>query len=514
MNQNQPDESLIANTNATETTPTNQRGQTIGEAITKMFPRGRIVPLDGIQFKVADASDDGEILLRATGFTKAGQKKFFGKTAETAQHPQAELIDMFGGIYDKYAQSLTMMAEGVFQRVGDRCEEAIAEVEKSLRDQMSLRGPGIIALDPSGDFPSKDFNDAVKQLRERLDTQRQKLVADMSAASQKAASDPESAKPGSYGGRQRGQQHGEGYCLMEYRSKDGAHSELIWNSRDGVTPFIVHSQDGQIEMMHVNWQNDKYLPNYKPKAGERIFVDLTPEKAREYAARRVDQYWDHEEYPLSARFDNREAAIEAFAGDMLSQPGQPDLLTITPELEREFASQELTRLSHPGANPSSPSEPARIWIDDEVLLQERDDLVDSIAAIIRESGKMPEPVASLMAHQVVALVEQAATDPLQDRKFLVYHIGYLLYDTLPRSIQAEEAHALAGEIMKVISPTTEEETTSPGEDIASRFQAMVEQSESIQPVPGPVTQETAIGDRPEPLNESEVMPEKTSSGSV
>lgn len=31
-------------------------------------------------------------------------------------------------------------------------------------------------------------------------------------------------------------QHAEAFCLMQYASKDGSEREIVWNSRDGVTP--------------------------------------------------------------------------------------------------------------------------------------------------------------------------------------------------------------------------------------------------------------------------------------
>jgi hypothetical protein len=39
-------------------------------------------------------------------------------------------------------------------------------------------------------------------------------------------------------------QHREAFMLMTYRTEGGAFEKKIWNSRDGVTPFIVHI-DGQ-----------------------------------------------------------------------------------------------------------------------------------------------------------------------------------------------------------------------------------------------------------------------------
>jgi hypothetical protein len=121
--------------------------------------------------------------------------------------------------------------------------------------------------------------------------------------------------------------HKEALCLMEYRSDDRREVEYIWNSRDGVTPFTVTSRRGT-EMTHVNWMYDRRIPDFVPQPGSRIFVDLTPEKAQEYAARRVARSWDDPTSPAKDLFVSREEAIERLTANSLSQPGAPDLIVV------------------------------------------------------------------------------------------------------------------------------------------------------------------------------------------
>lgn len=83
--------------------------------------------------------------------------------------------------------------------------------------------------------------------------------------------------------------HREAYCLMKYRSDDGTEEEIIWNSRDGVTPFTLTLRSGKIAT-HVDWQLDRRVPDYVPKSGERIFIDLTKERAMELAARHLENW--------------------------------------------------------------------------------------------------------------------------------------------------------------------------------------------------------------------------------
>lgn len=120
--------------------------------------------------------------------------------------------------------------------------------------------------------------------------------------------------------------HAEAFCIMRYQSRDGHVVEYIWNSRDGVTPFCIRAKDGKTELEHVCWNRDERRPDHKPMPGDRIFVDLTPEKAREYRR----QQWDdpRNKAHLSARY----SSFEEFADSFTIRPGdEPDIVTVTKE---------------------------------------------------------------------------------------------------------------------------------------------------------------------------------------
>lgn len=87
-------------------------------------------------------------------------------------------------------------------------------------------------------------------------------------------------------------QHGEGFCLMQYKDKVTGEIEILWNSRDGVTPFIIESRRGN-EAEHIDWRADKYAPDFKPAKGMRIFVDASPQHKhiRKSASDYVNKYW-------------------------------------------------------------------------------------------------------------------------------------------------------------------------------------------------------------------------------
>lgn len=127
----------------------------------------------------------------------------------------------------------------------------------------------------------------------------------------------------------------EAFCLMKYQAENGE-TELIWNSRDGVTPFCIRLKSGA-EARHVEWQRDQYLPNYLPEVGERIFVDYTPDEARASANRQYDKW--SESYPEFVK-DNpdREAFVDRQALSILEGfwPHSPHLIEVTEELRAQF----------------------------------------------------------------------------------------------------------------------------------------------------------------------------------
>lgn len=132
--------------------------------------------------------------------------------------------------------------------------------------------------------------------------------------------------------------HCERFCLMTYASEDGRVREVLWNSRDGVTPFIIPSVDG-IELSHVNWHGDQCEPNHVPAIGSRVFMDATIEDFIEWKARMVSEYWDAPDFEyIRGKYDgDRGKAIRGLAQDDFdSQPGQPTVAVVTPEMRHMF----------------------------------------------------------------------------------------------------------------------------------------------------------------------------------
>lgn len=103
-----------------------------------------------------------------------------------------------------------------------------------------------------------------------------------------------------------GHTHGEAFCLMTYscvgkhvpaapgsknfmdRTEGCGHREIIWNSRDGVTPFGMGCPSCGGDLQHVSWSADVYTPNHKPNHGQGIWRDGTPDDAERIMRKRIE----------------------------------------------------------------------------------------------------------------------------------------------------------------------------------------------------------------------------------
>jgi len=113
-------------------------------------------------------------------------------------------------------------------------------------------------------------------------------------------------------------QHAEAFCLMTYRSDDGTEEERIWNSRDGVTPFVIPLRSGKTAQ-HADWHADARVVEYAPKPGERVFVDLTMERALALAETNIKTW--------KAQGMANLPSAKQMAKEYL-RPGAPDLIEV------------------------------------------------------------------------------------------------------------------------------------------------------------------------------------------
>jgi hypothetical protein len=128
--------------------------------------------------------------------------------------------------------------------------------------------------------------------------------------------------------------HGEAFCLMTYRTKTGKAEEVIWNSRDGVTPFIIYSLDGQ-QLEHVEWQRDRCVPTFIPPIGSRAFITQTREGARAAAERIVLRKWGDADWVAGYGFTSREHAVERLAHTLYGAGDQPAIIVVDEAFQAE-----------------------------------------------------------------------------------------------------------------------------------------------------------------------------------
>lgn len=87
--------------------------------------------------------------------------------------------------------------------------------------------------------------------------------------------------------------HKEAFCLMSYSCTSCGHAESIWNSRDGVTPFGTRCPScGEQNLVHINWQLDRYIPDYKLIKYQKFWRDGTKEEAIEVINKRIKNHPD------------------------------------------------------------------------------------------------------------------------------------------------------------------------------------------------------------------------------
>jgi len=129
-------------------------------------------------------------------------------------------------------------------------------------------------------------------------------------------------------GLAHGYQHGEAFCLMLYRCKVCGGMEILWNSRDGVTPFSIHCRNAACNeqdfcpMLHEEWRLDTCLPLFKPWPGMRIFRSGTEDEARAFMRQRLENGRGTEyEVPESRWAEIIESAATSTSGEF--QPGWP-----------------------------------------------------------------------------------------------------------------------------------------------------------------------------------------------
>ncbi len=128
----------------------------------------------------------------------------------------------------------------------------------------------------------------------------------------------------------------DAYWHILYVTDSGA-SEWVWNAREGEAPPSILLRNGERgerrDRLRAQVAPDRH---YIPEVGERIFIDLHPERAAEIATRKVDQFWGDRQFPLSQVYRSKRDAIEELFTRFYGDGHQPDLVVVDELLRERF----------------------------------------------------------------------------------------------------------------------------------------------------------------------------------
>ena len=122
-------------------------------------------------------------------------------------------------------------------------------------------------------------------------------------------------------------QHKEAFNQMLYICQECGFLEILWNSRNGVTPFGISCRHCAGDALHKHWQLDHRMPDWTPTPGTRIFKDMTPLRLKECLRRRIDRLWDNPNCPTWIKSGSKEEALESMFADEWKE-GIPDVVEV------------------------------------------------------------------------------------------------------------------------------------------------------------------------------------------
>ncbi len=145
------------------------------------------------------------------------------------------------------------------------------------------------------------------------------------------------------------QQHKESFRLMQYQDENDPDGpiEWLWNSRDGVTPFMISSREpGDLLLKHINWQDDILAFQYVPGIGQRVFIDLTEKAGRSYLRLRIERRWElGGNLSMKSRYQTKQSAFDVLLPDTLKrvEGHGPDIVVVDYEMQRKFVVEREER---------------------------------------------------------------------------------------------------------------------------------------------------------------------------
>lgn len=126
-------------------------------------------------------------------------------------------------------------------------------------------------------------------------------------------------------------QHREAYALMRYESAETptpSVSRVVWNSRDGVTPFGFTDPETGIGLTHVRWHEDVRKPDHVPHPDQLVFITEWPtiEEFTDRARRMIERAPQY----APPEGPDRDALVKQLAEGLMrdcGEHGQPAVVT-------------------------------------------------------------------------------------------------------------------------------------------------------------------------------------------
>lgn len=120
---------------------------------------------------------------------------------------------------------------------------------------------------------------------------------------------------------------------MKYKCQSCGEIEELYNSRAGVTPFIVSCLKcgGQSQHMPQSLAEDIYDPEYIPKPGQRVFFSMPLELAQIFARRNLELFEKSAHTPPAAGTAERKELYARLVNNYYHNGEAPCIFTM-PEL--------------------------------------------------------------------------------------------------------------------------------------------------------------------------------------
>ncbi|MFW9930651.1 MAG: hypothetical protein ACFFD1_14780 [Candidatus Thorarchaeota archaeon] len=146
-------------------------------------------------------------------------------------------------------------------------------------------------------------------------------------------------------------QHPEAFCLMQYACEKCYNLEVLWNSRDGVTPFTVGCTICHGMMRHIRWEQDQFYPDFIPPVGTRVFysckniheiIQMIFDSYTEEIWNRIKNGWKdycNDRYELIWNM-----ALHCIIDDLKFE--NPHILIVTEDNQEKFISDNMKKLFH------------------------------------------------------------------------------------------------------------------------------------------------------------------------